>query len=59
MSKGYGKQDRMIGAIWRFKKQHGSLFGATYKASILGVYGTLDIDIAVISITNLKPMVVK
>ena len=55
LSKGYGKQDRMIGVIWRFKKQHGFLFGATDRASILGVYGTLDIDIAVISITNLTP----
>ena len=55
LSKGYGKQDRMIGVIWRFKKQHGFLFGATDRPSILGVYGTLDIDIAVISITNLTP----
>ncbi len=45
----------MIGYIWRFKKQHGSLFGATDRASILGVYGTLDIDIAVISISGLTP----
>lgn len=50
LSLGYGKANRMTGKIWRFKKQHGALFGSTYKASILNVYGTLDIDIACISV---------
>ena len=53
LSKGYGKQNRMAGKIWRFKKQHGSLFGSGYRAAILDVFGTLDIDIACISITSL------
>ena len=53
LSKGYGKQNRMKGRIWKFKKQHGSLFGSTYKAAIKAVYGTLDIDIACISINEL------
>ncbi|TVO70866.1 hypothetical protein FHP88_15540 [Sedimenticola selenatireducens] len=56
LSKGYGKQNRMKGRIWKFKKQHGSLFGSTYKASIQAVYGTLDVDIACISITDLEPV---
>ena len=50
LSCGYGKAKRLAGTIWRFKKQHGSTFGRTYKADILSVYGTLDIDIACISI---------
>jgi hypothetical protein len=50
LSLGYGKGNRLTGKIWRFKKQHGSMFGSTYKASILNIYGTLDIDIACISI---------
>ena len=54
LSKGYGKKCRMIGRIWRFKKQCGFTFGSSYKADILAVYGTLDVDIAVISITDLR-----
>jgi hypothetical protein len=54
ISKGYGKQNRMKGRIRKFKKQHGSLFGSTYKADIMKVYGTLDVEIACISITDLK-----
>lgn len=55
LSNGYGKRKRMTGKIWRFKKQHGSVFGSTYKAAIIDCYGTLDIWIAVISITGLPP----
>lgn len=50
LSKGYGKHARLYGRILRFKRQHGSTFGSTYKAAILGLYGTLDVDIACISI---------
>ena len=53
LSKGYGKHERMTGRVWRFKKQHGSTFGSTYKSAILAVYGTLDIEIACISINNI------
>lgn len=56
MSKGYGKKDRMKGRIWKFKKQHGSLFGSTYRQAIKDVFGTLDVDIACISITGLRPI---
>lgn len=50
LSRGYGKAHRMTGTIRKFRKQHGSTFGRTYKAAILAVFGTLDIDIACISI---------
>jgi hypothetical protein len=54
LSKGDGKHARLKGRIWKFKRQHGSLFGSTYKAAIEKVYGTLDVDIACISITDLE-----
>jgi len=50
LSKGYGKQNRLSGLIWKFKKQRGDLFGSTYQTAILAVYGTLDVEIACISI---------
>lgn len=56
LSKGYGKKERLIGQIWRFKKQHGSLFGSTYKKSILDVFFNLDVYIACISIKDIKPI---
>ena len=60
LSKGYGKHGRMIGRVRGFKRQHGSLFGSTYRAAILAVYGTLNVEIACISIellhnTGIKP----
>ena len=54
LSKGYGKSNRMIGRICKFKKQHGTTFGSTYKSSINDVYGTLDVYIACISIDGLE-----
>ena len=50
LSKGYGKKNRLHGRIWKFKRQHGSTFGSTYKAAILDRYKTLDVWIACISI---------
>ena len=55
LSRGYGKQHRLRARIWRFKRQHGSTFGSTYSAAILTCHGTLDIDIAVISLTDIAP----
>ncbi len=52
LSKGYGKHARMKGVILRFKKQHGTLFGSTYQGAIKDIYGTLNIDIACISIAT-------
>ncbi len=53
LSKGYGKKNRTTGRIWKFRKQHGTMFASAYSQAILDVYGTLDIWIAVISINNL------
>lgn len=50
LSKGYGKKNRLHGRIWKFKRQHGSTFGSTYKAAILDRYKTLDVWIACISV---------
>ena len=50
LSRGYGKQARLRGRVARFKRQHGSTFGSTYRASIERLYGTLDVWIACISI---------
>lgn len=44
----------MKGWIWTFKKQHGSLFGPDDQHDILAVYGTLDVEIACISIVELE-----
>lgn len=46
LSKGYGKHERIGGHITRFKKQHGTMFGSTYKAEIMDIYKTIDLDIA-------------
>lgn len=50
LSRGYGKQSRLSGRIWKFKKQRGETFGSTYRAAIERTFGTLDIEIACISI---------
>jgi hypothetical protein len=53
LSKGYGKRHRMTGRIWKFQKQHASSFGSSYRQAVLAVFGTLDIDIACISIMRI------
>lgn len=50
LSRGYGKSARLSGRIWKFKRQRGETFGSTYRASIEKLFGTLDIEIACISI---------
>jgi hypothetical protein len=50
LSKGYGKAHRLNGKVCSFKRQHGSTFDSTYKAAILDVYGTLDVEIACIGV---------
>ncbi len=54
LSRGYGKKHRMTGVIWQFKKQRATTFGSTYRAAVLDVYGTLEVDIAVMLITELS-----
>jgi hypothetical protein len=56
LSKGYGKQARLKGSIRSFKKQHASTFGSCHKKAIKECFGTLDIDIAVITIEIYKPV---
>ncbi len=56
LSRGYGKAHRLAGRVWKFKRQSGHLFGSTYRAAIQEVFGTLDVEIAVISITGLHPV---
>lgn len=51
ISKGYGKKNRLHGTIWKFKRQHGTTFGSAYKAAIMDRYKTLDVWIAVISVS--------
>lgn len=53
LSKGYGKSNRMKGRIWKFKIQHGSTFGSTYKKAIMEIFSSLDVVIACISVTDL------
>ena len=50
LSKGYGKESRLAGTIWKFKVQAGTTFSSTYRAEIYKVFGTLFLDIACISI---------
>jgi hypothetical protein len=51
LSKGYGTQHRLHGTIAAFKRQHGSTFEGTYKAAIMERYKTLDVWVAVISVS--------
>jgi len=55
LSKGYGKHARLKGLIWKFKRQHGSLFGSGYRADIKKIFGSTDVMIACISITDIEP----
>lgn len=50
LSKGYGKKHRLAGKVYKFKRQHGTTFGSTYRSAIIDVFGTLDIEIACIAI---------
>ena len=55
LSKGYGKHSRMIGKVLRFSRIPGALLKyPEHRAAVKAVYGTLDIDVAVISICDLK-----
>lgn len=56
LSKGYGKHERMRGIITAFKRQHASVFGSGYRRAILACYGTLEMDMACIGITDLTPI---
>lgn len=50
LSCGYGRARRLHGRIWQFNRRRGDTFGRTYRAAIMSVYGTLEIEIAEIRI---------
>lgn len=50
LSKGYGKKSRLYGKVTCFKKQRGTTFDGVHQEAIKDCFGTLDIDIACISI---------
>ncbi len=54
LSKGYGKKYRIGGVICKFTKLHANTLNRTHKESLKKIYGTLDIFIAVISISVLR-----
>lgn len=50
LSKGYGKQSRLDGMVVGFEKKKAADLSEVERKSIFDVYGTLEIDIAVIDI---------
>ena len=56
LSKGYGKQARLKGKVGGFKRLHGTQLDREHREAIFSIYYTLDIDIACISIIDLKPV---
>ncbi|MDT8383007.1 MAG: hypothetical protein RRB22_01175 [Gammaproteobacteria bacterium] len=55
LSKGYGKQARMIGKVCFFAKVYGQHLNPENKKAVQAMYGTLDVLIAFIGIEDLKP----
>lgn len=56
ISKGYGKQNRMRGNILKWKIRAASKLNKNVRESVMDCYGTLDIVIAEIHISNLVPV---
>jgi hypothetical protein len=57
LSRGYGKQHRLVGVIEKFRRARGADLvdvGPFTQATILQLYGTLEIEIAVIKIKDIK-----
>ena len=55
LSKGYGKQHRLRGQIFSFQKKNGTDFVShDLKTAIMDVYGTLNVDIALIGIRDVR-----
>ncbi len=50
LSKGYGKGSRMTGRITQFGVYPGSMFGDTHRDAIESLFGSLDVEIAEITI---------
>lgn len=56
LSKGYGKHQRMKGRVCRFTRQHAALCDSSDRAAIMDVFGTLEIEVACIGISQLEPI---
>jgi len=56
LSKGYGKQNRMKARIWEFRKRDPKTFGSTYQQAVIDRYGSLDVVIAEIRLTDFQPL---
>ena len=54
LSKGNGKRERLIGVVGEFYRRKGDTFGSTYQADIAKCFGTVDVWIAEIKISNLQ-----
>lgn len=50
LSRGYGKKNRMRGIIVQFSKMHAAECKLPLRASVMHLYGTLDIQLACIQI---------
>lgn len=50
LSKGYGKGNRLNAVVTDFEKRRGTDFGGLGRIAIKACYGTLDVDIAIISV---------
>lgn len=55
LSCGYGKHRRMTATIAEFHRRQARTFGSTYRAAIEQTFGTLNIEIAEIRLTDLRP----
>lgn len=51
LSKGYGKGARLNATVTDFEKRRGADFGGLGRIAIMACYGTLDVEIAIISLT--------
>lgn len=56
ISCGYGKHRRMRGVINEFTRCNASELREDYRQAVMDTYGTLDLDMAVIGITDLVPV---
>ncbi|KJS02227.1 MAG: hypothetical protein VR65_06165 [Desulfobulbaceae bacterium BRH_c16a] len=56
LSCGYGKKNRLRGRICKFRKQCGTAFSPGYQNDIRQVYGSVEIDIACLSIADIEPL---
>ncbi len=56
LSKGYGKQERLAGKVSFFKKCYGGSLPPLAQMQVMQIFGTTDLQIAIIGVTHLKPV---